>query len=153
MFTHTISSLAVATGLALGLAACGESGGSKPAGPTVAGPNGQKLFAVNCAVCHGDTGKGDGISAATLAVKPRNLTTEPYKYVDIAGVGDEVGALVEYIKVGRVENGMPPFGHLAEPDIKALATFVSGIRPEPNFVEKKPAEPNAPAGGGEGGGG
>lgn len=151
--TRTFTTLAAAGGLSLCLAACGggESGGSSST-PAVTGANGQKLFVTNCSACHGETGKGDGIGATALAVKPRNLTTEPYKYVDIAGVGDEVGALSAYIKVGRVENGMPPFGHLSEADIKALATFVAGIRPQPNFVDGKPAD-GTDAGGTDTGGG
>jgi len=35
---------------------------------------GAKVFAANCASCHGDTGHGDGAAAARLAVKPRNFT-------------------------------------------------------------------------------
>jgi mono/diheme cytochrome c family protein len=138
-----------AIGLAFTLVGCGggESGGSSASKPVVTGPDGKKLFENNCATCHGNTGHGDGLAAAGLAVKPRNLTTEPYKYVDIvAASGSEVDALAAYIKVGRVENGMPPFGHMKEEEIKAMAKFVSGLRPKPNFVEEKPAE------GGEAGG-
>ncbi|MCC7388622.1 MAG: cytochrome c [Phycisphaerales bacterium] len=146
-----------ALGLAFVLVGCGggESGGSSASKPVVTGPDGRKLFQTNCATCHGDTGHGDGIAAAALAVKPRNLTTEPYKYVDIAAAsGSEIDALSAYIKVGRVENGMPPFGHMKEEEIKAMAKFVSGLRPKPNFVEEKPAaggEQPAPAGGEAGG--
>jgi mono/diheme cytochrome c family protein len=38
---------------------------------------GAKVFAANCASCHGDTGHGDGAAAARLTVKPRNFTTAP----------------------------------------------------------------------------
>jgi mono/diheme cytochrome c family protein len=34
---------------------------------------GHQLFVTHCAVCHGDTGRGDGPSAAGLATKPANL--------------------------------------------------------------------------------
>ncbi len=34
---------------------------------------GQKLYSMLCVVCHGDKGKGDGISASALATKPSNL--------------------------------------------------------------------------------
>lgn len=35
--------------------------------------NGQKLYAENCAVCHGPTGKGDGVSASVLNPAPPSL--------------------------------------------------------------------------------
>ena len=35
---------------------------------------GKKEYTRSCALCHGDNGKGDGIYAAKLLVKPSNLT-------------------------------------------------------------------------------
>jgi mono/diheme cytochrome c family protein len=34
---------------------------------------GKKIFATNCAVCHGSTGRGDGPAAAGLTPKPADL--------------------------------------------------------------------------------
>jgi mono/diheme cytochrome c family protein len=34
---------------------------------------GKKIFATNCATCHGDKGKGDGVAAAGLTPKPANF--------------------------------------------------------------------------------
>ena len=34
----------------------------------------KKLYASYCATCHGDKGKGDGVAAGALPVKPRNHT-------------------------------------------------------------------------------
>jgi mono/diheme cytochrome c family protein len=36
---------------------------------------GQKLYSIHCLSCHGQTGKGNGISAKSLITKPANLTT------------------------------------------------------------------------------
>jgi mono/diheme cytochrome c family protein len=33
----------------------------------------KKLFATNCATCHGDKGKGDGVASAGLNPKPANF--------------------------------------------------------------------------------
>ena len=35
---------------------------------------GEAIYKMYCFVCHGDTGKGDGVTAATLDPKPRNFT-------------------------------------------------------------------------------
>ena len=35
---------------------------------------GRKLYAAYCASCHGDKGKGDGIAAGSLPVKPKDHT-------------------------------------------------------------------------------
>tara|TARA_R110002124_G_scaffold54862_1_gene155643 strand:- start:4041 stop:4472 length:432 start_codon:yes stop_codon:yes gene_type:complete len=37
---------------------------------------GKKLFKMQCAVCHGFKGKGDGVAGAGLNPKPANLTSE-----------------------------------------------------------------------------
>lgn len=35
---------------------------------------GRKLYTSYCASCHGDKGKGDGVAAGSLSVKPRDHT-------------------------------------------------------------------------------
>ena len=39
---------------------------------------GKKVFETNCAACHGPEGKGDGVAAAALVPKPRNLSDAKY---------------------------------------------------------------------------
>lgn len=54
--------------------------GSKFETPWVSNPElievGKKAFAVSCASCHGNGGMGDGVAAAGLNPKPRNLTSK-----------------------------------------------------------------------------
>jgi mono/diheme cytochrome c family protein len=42
--------------------------------PPVAPPNGEALFKTYCASCHGQGGKGDGVMAPHLRVRPADLT-------------------------------------------------------------------------------
>lgn len=37
---------------------------------------GYKLFQQACAICHGNTGKGDGVAGIALKPRPANLTTD-----------------------------------------------------------------------------
>src|SRR3972149_9864178 len=62
------------------------AGGILPllAGPADAAPRGdaekgEALYAQKCAVCHGVTGKGDGVAEFVLFPKPRDLTSGKFK--------------------------------------------------------------------------
>src|SRR5262245_23334278 len=55
-----------------GRAAAGHGEAAMKADPLV--QRGQALFQQYCATCHGADGKGDGISATNLPIKPQNLT-------------------------------------------------------------------------------
>ena len=77
-------------------------------------PSGEKLFAENCAYCHGNGGRGDGPNAERLDPKPADLTKSRSGESDIAGVvkngkgscpswrasltDDEVAAVARYTK-------------------------------------------------------
>ena len=41
---------------------------------SAAAREGERLYEYHCRACHGDTGRGDGLTAETLSVKPTNLT-------------------------------------------------------------------------------
>jgi cytochrome c553 len=54
-----------------------ESGPSHGTGPSNAQPSADDpavIYRNQCAMCHGNTGKGDGISAGALTVKPRDYS-------------------------------------------------------------------------------
>jgi len=76
---------------------------------------GQKVYADNCAVCHGDAGKGNRELGAP------NLTDKIWLY------GSDKATIVQGLQQGR--GGVMPVweGRLSEPVIKALAVYVYGF--------------------------
>jgi mono/diheme cytochrome c family protein len=71
---------------AAGAAQSGETADvdvSKVAKPWVASDDmvahGHKVFVTNCAMCHGQDGKGDGPAGASLNPKPRNFVEGKWK--------------------------------------------------------------------------
>ena len=76
---------------------------------------GKKLFADNCAVCHGEDGKGNKELGAP------NLTDQVWLY------GPSRAVIIEGLVNGR-GGVMPPWlGRLDEPTIKALAVYVYSL--------------------------
>jgi mono/diheme cytochrome c family protein len=145
-------SLVVAAGSAaflLILVACGEKEETakkeepateeKPATPAAAPPRadavkaagvtankGKDIFATNCSACHGAGGKGDGVAAAALNPKPRDLTDKAY----MATLKDKY--LREIIAKGGAAVGkspiMPAFGaNLKEEEIGEVVAFIRGL--------------------------
>lgn len=68
---------------------------------------GGRLFADNCAVCHGDGGLGDGPTAESLPTKPANLTE-----AHVQALSD--GALFYIISHGKPDTPMPPWENVLE---------------------------------------
>lgn len=65
-------------GWSLGVVVSARAAGLPPApdGFTLGGDaaKGQAVYKQYCAMCHGDMGKGDGVAAAALNPKPKNLS-------------------------------------------------------------------------------
>lgn len=80
---------------------------------------GQKLFQDNgCVMCHGAEGRGDGVLAGELEIKPRNFTDY-----------DEMNRMPlirmeQAIREGLAGTAMPAFAHLSDADIEALINYV-----------------------------
>jgi mono/diheme cytochrome c family protein len=97
--------------------------------------HGAKVYVQNCAMCHGDTGLGDGAAGQALNPKPRNLVEGPWK------LG---GGLIGLYKV--LENGIPggsmaSFKHLAVADRWAMVNYIQSITKakvveDPKLVEE-----------------
>jgi mono/diheme cytochrome c family protein len=85
---------------------------------------GREVFRGNCASCHGEEGRGDGPSAATLNPKPRNF----HSLVGWTN-GSKVSQIYRTLEEGIVKNGMASFSYLAPRDRFALAHFVRTLCP------------------------
>lgn len=83
--------------------------------------HGAKLYAQNCAMCHGAEGKGDGAAGQALNPKPRNLVEGPWKKG-----GGFIGLYV-VLTEGLQGTSMAAYGHLKSVDRWALTQFVNSI--------------------------
>lgn len=82
---------------------------------------GGKLFKTNCAMCHGDSGKGDGAAGAALNPKPRNL---------VEGKWTQGGGDIAHFNVltnGIKGTSMAAYGHFKPADRWALVHFIESI--------------------------
>ena len=80
---------------------------------------GKQIFDQLCAVCHGKTGKGDGVTAATLKPKPADLTGNTVQ-------AQTDGAL--YWKISEGRPPMPPFkSQLNDKQVWALVTYIRSL--------------------------
>jgi mono/diheme cytochrome c family protein len=98
---------------------------------------GAKIYAQNCAVCHGATGEGDGPAAATLKVKPANLHEDHVQVLSD-------GALFWIITHGKPNSPMPPWDNvLTETErwhvVNFLRTFGQGQTAEQPAEEHEDA--------------
>lgn len=102
---------------------------SKVAEPWVSTPEvveyGHKLFKMNCALCHGAEGKGDGSAGAGLNPKPRNLVEGNWK----KGAG--IIAKYEVLTNGLPPSSMASWKQLKPADRWALAVFIQSITQNP----------------------
>jgi len=69
---------------------------------SVATNEGKKLFNQYCVICHGISGKGDGIAGMTLKPRPSNFTT------------DKVQSQTDGAIFWKMTNGRPPMASYKE---------------------------------------
>jgi mono/diheme cytochrome c family protein len=107
------------------LAATKDVDVSKVAEPWVANDDmvthGKKVFAQNCAMCHGPEGHGDGPAGMALNPRPRNLVEGPWK---------KGGGFIGWFTVvshGIEGTSMASFAHLKIEDRWSLVQFINSI--------------------------
>ena len=74
---------------------------------------GGKLYARECATCHGANGEGVG-------------RTPPLNRLDVSDAPP--GALFWVLRNGSLRRGMPSFAHLPEPQLWQIVTYVRTLR-------------------------
>lgn len=82
---------------------------------------GAKVFKTNCAMCHGDTGHGDGAAGAALNPKPRNLVEGKWTQ------GEGVIAHFKVLQTGIKGSSMASYSHFKPADRWALVMFIDSI--------------------------
>ncbi len=136
-----LSTLTLAGLLALGATACDKKDAAAPAGagatpaapatgtapaapaaPSGGAPSADalKIFSERCAICHGATGKGDGVGAAALNPKPRNYGDKAWQ----ASVTDE--QIRKTIVYGGAAVGKSPIMP-SSPDLDGKTETVDGL--------------------------
>lgn len=83
-------------------------------------PEVRELFKTRCAVCHGESGKGDGPGAGALNPKPRDYTNKEWqaKVTD-----DDLRKVIHYGGAAVGKSPMMP----ASPDLEARPSDVNGL--------------------------
>jgi mono/diheme cytochrome c family protein len=102
--------------------AAGAAAGVPPKKTAEIVAKGRASYAVNCASCHGDRGLGDGVAAAALEPKPRNLVSGAFKQ------GAKPEQVFATLASGVQGTTMVPFAHLSEDERWALAYYVLELR-------------------------
>ncbi len=97
----------------------------KVAEPWVSTPElveyGHKFFSTNCAMCHGNEGKGDGPAGQALNPKPRNL---------VEGKWTQGEGIISHFKVlqnGIQGSSMAAYGHFKPADRWAVLHYIESI--------------------------
>jgi len=108
-----------------------------PAAETVAaapaaGDAGATAYQMYCVTCHGATGKGDGVAAASLNPKPADFSAGAFKY-DTNGNGSagDVDDIKAIVHDGAAKHGgsplMAPWPMLSEQQLQAVAEYVKSM--------------------------
>jgi mono/diheme cytochrome c family protein len=89
--------------------------------PAAAQQEADEIWKIRCAACHGVAGKGDGLAAAALDPKPRDLTSTDWH----EGATD--ANIEKVILEGGVVVGKSPFMP-PNPDLASKPDVVKGLR-------------------------
>lgn len=102
---------------------------------------GRDLYRMHCASCHGEAGAGDGPAAKALTYPPRDFRAAEFSFAP-AGELPSHEALVERIRTGAPDRGMPTWKGMRDEDLSALADYIKTF--SPRWSEPSAAVEQAP---------
>jgi len=92
---------------------------------------GKRLFASNCASCHGETAQGDGKAGATLNPKPPNLVDATWIH------GSSDGEIFGVIRDGVKDTGMKAFAsRMTAHQMWDVVNYLRSIGPDPSSTPR-----------------
>ncbi|MGX9349678.1 c-type cytochrome [Shimia sp. W99] len=114
----------MAAALGVGAMACAEA-------EMPEAPEGEAIFAENCALCHGAGGRGDGAIAAGLRPRPSDLTQISRRAGGAFPVAEVLSQIDGYERDAIAGVDMPEFGALLEGDLVPVDTGDGVMTPTP----------------------
>ncbi|SHK01852.1 Cytochrome c553 [Shimia gijangensis] len=93
--------------------------------------DGERIYEANCETCHGITGRGDGVIAASLTPRPADLSVLARRNGGTFPVSDVLSKIDGYTSNQDVRAVMPQFGAMFEGDLVPVETEDGVLTPTP----------------------
>lgn len=110
---------------------------------------GRYAYEKHCALCHGNTGRGNGPWAAELDVKPRNFRSGIFKFRTTAyGSLPVEEDLRRTIRRGISGTAMPVFAQLRDEEVDAIIVYLKNLSRawrDPALASRPVPQPGPPA--------
>ena len=92
--------------------------------------DGERIYTMRCASCHGEDGSGKGAAAGALKVRPRDFRAAEFQYTSTpTGELPTEADLDLTIRMGRVDSGMPAWPGLSDADRHAVIQYIKTFSP------------------------